>query len=100
MQSDDIAQIIASEFGANASYVEDLFRQFQHNPRSVDDEWGKYFTSLSGSGNGGTPVAAAAAPATAPAAATPAPAAKPAATPEALAAAEPANRLPIRGTAL
>jgi 2-oxoglutarate dehydrogenase E1 component len=100
MQSDDIAQIIASEFGANASYVEDLYRQFQHNPRSVDDEWGQYFASLSSSGNGGAPAAAVAAPAPAPVAATPAPAAKPAVTPETPAIPEPANRLAIRGPAL
>src|SRR5262245_34802807 len=39
----EIASRIADEFGANATYVEDLLRQFQHNPNSVDEEWGDYF---------------------------------------------------------
>ncbi len=44
----EIAGIIANDFGANATYVEDLLRQFQHNPNSVDEEWSEYFTSLLG----------------------------------------------------
>ncbi len=44
----EIASIIANDFGANATYVEDLLRQFQHNPESVGDEWEAYFTSLLG----------------------------------------------------
>src|SRR5262245_30919005 len=44
----EIASHIADEFGANATYVEDLLRQFQHNPNSVDAEWGEYFQSLLG----------------------------------------------------
>lgn len=47
----EIADIIANDFGANATYVEDLLRQFQHNPNSVGDEWEEYFHSLLG-GNG------------------------------------------------
>src|SRR5262245_2939152 len=42
----EIASRIADDFGANATYVEDLLRQFQHNPKSVDEEWGDYFQSL------------------------------------------------------
>src|SRR5262245_39684352 len=42
----DIASIIASDFGANASYVEDLLRQFQHNPASVGEEWSEYFQAI------------------------------------------------------
>src|SRR4051794_23097598 len=42
----EIANTITNDFGANATYVEDLLRQFQHNPHSVGDEWGAYFTSL------------------------------------------------------
>src|SRR5262249_3079780 len=42
----EIASRIADDFGANATYVEDLLRQFQHNPNSVDEEWGDYFQSL------------------------------------------------------
>jgi multifunctional 2-oxoglutarate metabolism enzyme len=44
----EIANIIADDFGANATYVEDLMRQFQHNPHSVGDEWSAYFTNLLG----------------------------------------------------
>jgi multifunctional 2-oxoglutarate metabolism enzyme len=44
----EIASIIANDFGANATYVEDLLRQFQHNPDSVGDEWEAYFTDLLG----------------------------------------------------
>src|SRR5215471_17713935 len=44
----EIASRIADDFGANATYVEDLLRQFQHNPKSVDEEWGEYFESLLG----------------------------------------------------
>src|SRR5215471_10867959 len=44
----EISSRIADDFGANATYVEDLLRQFQHNPKSVDEEWGEYFESLVG----------------------------------------------------
>ncbi|MBX3278512.1 MAG: multifunctional oxoglutarate decarboxylase/oxoglutarate dehydrogenase thiamine pyrophosphate-binding subunit/dihydrolipoyllysine-residue succinyltransferase subunit [Acidobacteria bacterium] len=103
MRPDDIARIIASEFGANASYVEDLFRRFQHNPRSVDEEWGEYFASLTG-GNGSAETVASAAAAKAPAP-SPAPApqasnAVPAAPASAAAEASEADRRVIRGPAL
>ncbi len=84
----EIAGRIADDFGANATYVEDLLRQFQHNPNSIDEEWGDYFQSLlgddgsvkteSGTTNGAAAVqvraeqpAAAATPRPAPAAAEP-----------------------------
>ena len=44
----EIATIIANDFGANATYVEDLLRQYQHNPHSVGEEWGDYFQSILG----------------------------------------------------
>ncbi|HMV47154.1 MAG TPA: 2-oxo acid dehydrogenase subunit E2, partial [Blastocatellia bacterium] len=44
----EIANTIANDFGANATYVEDLMRQFQHNPNSVGDEWSAYFSKLLG----------------------------------------------------
>src|SRR5262249_30672238 len=44
----EIAGVIADDFGANATYVEDLLRQFQHNPNSVDEDWSEYFQSLLG----------------------------------------------------
>src|SRR5262245_64299835 len=48
LDNKEIASQIADDFGANATYVEDLLRQFQHNPKSVDEEWGEYFESLLG----------------------------------------------------
>ncbi len=42
----EITDIIANDFGANATYVEDLLRQFQHSPQSVGDEWEEYFSNL------------------------------------------------------
>src|SRR5262249_14303196 len=97
----EIASRIADEFGANATYVEDLLRQFQHNPNSVDEEWGDYFQSLLGDGSvkvesqRDAATAQVAADAGAPAAA--APAAPPAPAP-----AGTTNRgpIPIRGPAL
>src|SRR2546426_3408380 len=81
----EIASRIADDFGPNATYVEDLLRQFQHTPNLVDEEWGDYFQSLLG-GDGSVKVesrrdaATVQAPAerTAPAAAAPAPAPQPA----------------------
>lgn len=95
----EIANIIANDFGANSTYVEDLLRQFQHNPNSVGDEWGEYFHSLLG-GNGAVKAeaqaaTAAASPAPAPAAQTAKPAAQPAAAAESS-----GERLQIRGPAL
>ncbi|MGH9766041.1 MAG: multifunctional oxoglutarate decarboxylase/oxoglutarate dehydrogenase thiamine pyrophosphate-binding subunit/dihydrolipoyllysine-residue succinyltransferase subunit, partial [Blastocatellia bacterium] len=72
----EITGAIANDFGANATYVEDLLRQFQHNPNSVDEDWSEYFQSLLGgdgsvkvesqttNGAAVTTVAAQAAPAT------------------------------------
>ncbi|HYE72209.1 MAG TPA: 2-oxo acid dehydrogenase subunit E2, partial [Blastocatellia bacterium] len=120
MRPEEISSLIASEFGANATYVEDLLRQFQNNPRSVDEAWGEYFTSLlngsNGSAatsaqpatstiNGGAATARAVttetAPSTAPSApvtqaASPAPVAAKPATSEVV----DGTRLPIRGPAL
>jgi multifunctional 2-oxoglutarate metabolism enzyme len=42
----EIANTIANEFGANATYVEDLLNQYQENPKSVGGEWSAYFTRL------------------------------------------------------
>jgi 2-oxoglutarate dehydrogenase E1 component len=49
----EISSILENEFGANATYVAELLRQYQSNPASVDDEWGEYFHSLLGNGHGG-----------------------------------------------
>jgi 2-oxoglutarate dehydrogenase E1 component len=42
----ELDRIIADEFGVNADYVSDLLRQFEKNPRSVDQEWREYFYEL------------------------------------------------------
>src|SRR5688572_28459210 len=100
----EIASRIADDFGANATYVEDLLRQFQHNPKSVNEEWGEYFESLLGGdksikvesrpGPGTNQVASQSAPAAAIAPAAPErPAAR---APETI----PGERIQIRGPAL
>ena len=86
----DLSQVIAEEFGANATYVETLLERFRSNPDLVDDSWRAYFSELTS--NGVTPVvtttdgdgAATAPRASAAPAVAPAPA--PAPTPEAAAA--------------
>ncbi|HWF89001.1 MAG TPA: hypothetical protein VN659_09205, partial [Pyrinomonadaceae bacterium] len=96
-----MSQVIAEEFGANATYVETLLERFRSNPELVDDSWRAYFSELTS--NGATAVVtttdgdgaaavtkASAAPTVAPAP-QPAPAAKP--QPE-------GEVLPIRGPAL
>jgi multifunctional 2-oxoglutarate metabolism enzyme len=88
----DLSQVIAEEFGANATYVEGLLERFRNNPELVDDSWRSYFTELvGGDGNGLKTVAVATA------AAAPAPEPKPAPAP----APQPEGEaLPIRGPAL
>jgi 2-oxoglutarate decarboxylase len=44
----EIAALIESDFGANATYVEDLLRQFRHDASLVGEEWAGYFTRLAG----------------------------------------------------
>jgi 2-oxoglutarate dehydrogenase E1 component len=98
-----LSQVIAEEFGANATYVEGLLERFRNNPELVDDSWRAYFSELTS--NGATTIVTAtdgdgAAPApkasTAPAAA-PAPA--PAKAPETKPQPE-GEVIPIRGPAL
>ncbi|HEY8460295.1 MAG TPA: 2-oxo acid dehydrogenase subunit E2, partial [Blastocatellia bacterium] len=94
----EIASRIADDFGANATYVEDLLRRFQHNPKSVDEEWGEYFNSLlsgvkSVKAESQPAAAAPSAPAAAAAPAAPRPAAPAAETPT-------GERIQIRGPAL
>jgi 2-oxoglutarate decarboxylase len=48
----DLSQVIAEEFGANATYVESLFERFRSNPELVDDSWRSYFAELIGDGAG------------------------------------------------
>ena len=64
----DLSQVIAEEFGANATYVQGLLERFRNNPELVDDSWRSYFTELiGGDGNGIKTVAPATAAAPAPA---------------------------------
>ena len=91
----DLSQVIAEEFGANATYVEGLLERFRSNPELVDESWRSYFSELDGNGDGnGAQAAVAAAPAQAPVRA-PEPKTAPAPAPPA-----DAEALPIRGPAL
>jgi 2-oxoglutarate dehydrogenase E1 component len=121
----DLSEIIAENFGANATYVEGLLSRFRSNPELVDESWRAYFAELLGDGdstetgnnaaspteqtrvaeNGGgsvgvrATVAEAAAPAKS--AAQPTATAKPSAAPAASSEpGETANAAPIRGAAL
>jgi 2-oxoglutarate dehydrogenase E1 component len=42
----DLSEIIAENFGANASYVEGLLSRFRSNPDLVDESWRTYFAEL------------------------------------------------------
>lgn len=46
----DLSQVIAEEFGANATYVESLLERFRSNPDLVDDSWRAYFDELVNNG--------------------------------------------------
>jgi 2-oxoglutarate dehydrogenase E1 component len=49
----DLSEVIAENFGANATYVEGLLSRFRSNPELVDESWRAYFTELLGKGDGG-----------------------------------------------
>jgi 2-oxoglutarate decarboxylase len=101
----DLSELIAENFGANATYVEGLLNRFRSDPSLVDESWRNYFTELlgesagNGAGNGSATLATAApvsgaraaASAAAPAAAKPATASAPDSG---------ATIMPIRGAAL
>ena len=53
--SSDLSEIIAENFGANATYVEGLLGRFRSNPELVDESWRAYFTELLGNGEGPAP---------------------------------------------
>jgi multifunctional 2-oxoglutarate metabolism enzyme len=42
----DLSEIIAENFGPNATYVEGLLSRFRSNPELVDESWRAYFTEL------------------------------------------------------
>ena len=46
----DLSELIAEEFGANATYVQGLLERFRSNPDLVDDSWRAYFSELLGDG--------------------------------------------------
>jgi 2-oxoglutarate dehydrogenase E1 component len=106
-QKADFSEVIAEEFGANATYVQSLLERYRNNPELVDDSWRAYFNELLRDGTGssqsdnGRSVTSASADgqsgstpaATAPAVA---PKAQPAATPIPA----DAEAVPIRGGAL
>ena len=47
----DLSEIIAENFGANATYVEGLLSRFRSNPELVDESWRNYFAELLSDGN-------------------------------------------------
>ena len=116
----DLSEVIAENFGANATYVEGLLSRFRSNPELVDESWRTYFAELLGDGSGQTAGSATAIAAetgdarvadngrTSPARASSAEAAAPAKTeapasvakPTPAAATEAIERIPIRGVAL
>jgi 2-oxoglutarate dehydrogenase E1 component len=49
----DLSEVIAEDFGANATYVEGLLMRFRGNPESVDESWRTYFAELLGNGERG-----------------------------------------------
>lgn len=44
----DLSELIAENFGANATYVEGLLGRFRSNPDLVDESWRAYFSELLG----------------------------------------------------
>ncbi|HEX6188503.1 MAG TPA: multifunctional oxoglutarate decarboxylase/oxoglutarate dehydrogenase thiamine pyrophosphate-binding subunit/dihydrolipoyllysine-residue succinyltransferase subunit, partial [Pyrinomonadaceae bacterium] len=46
----ELSEIIAENFGANATYVESLLARFRSDPSLVDDSWRAYFEELLGNG--------------------------------------------------
>jgi len=93
----DLSQVIAEEFGANATYVEGLLERFRNNPDLVDDSWRSYFTELIGDSNGAKVASAPQAKAASAPAPAPAPALAPAPAPAPVTDVE---ATPLRGPAL
>jgi 2-oxoglutarate decarboxylase len=55
----DLSEVIAENFGANATYVEGLLSRFRSNPELVDESWRTYFAELLGDGAANESVATA-----------------------------------------
>src|SRR5438874_3923921 len=47
----DLSELIAENFGANATYVETLLARFRSDPSLVDESWQTYFEELLGNGH-------------------------------------------------
>ena len=45
----DLSELIAENFGANATYVETLLARWRSDPALVDESWRTYFDELIGS---------------------------------------------------
>src|SRR5262249_37258782 len=56
--STDLSELIAENFGANATYVESLLARFRSDPALVDESWRAYFEELIGE-NGARPATSA-----------------------------------------
>ena len=100
----DFSEIIAENFGANATYVETLLARWRSNPSLVDESWRAYFDELIGGNGDANAAPQASAPAVETtgdgAAAKPAKAEKPA-PPAIETSSQPGvEKLPIRGPAL
>src|SRR5205807_2415656 len=46
----ELSEVIAEHFGANATYVETLLARFRSDPSLVDESWRAYFEELLGNG--------------------------------------------------
>jgi multifunctional 2-oxoglutarate metabolism enzyme len=106
-QKVDFTEVIAEEFGANATYVQGLLDRYRNNPDLVDDSWRAYFTELlrDGSGttqsaNGGGSATAVEPQRAAQSAAAPAPAPEPQKISQETPVSEDAEVVPLRGAAL
>src|SRR2546421_6525577 len=53
----NLSEIIAENFGANATYVESLLARFRSDPALVDESWRAYFAELFGNGQPAAPIA-------------------------------------------
>jgi 2-oxoglutarate dehydrogenase E1 component len=51
----DFSELIAENFGANATYVETLLARWQSNPALVDESWRSYFEEMVGSNGDSAP---------------------------------------------
>jgi multifunctional 2-oxoglutarate metabolism enzyme len=98
----DFSEIIAENFGANATYVETLLARWRSNPALVDESWRVFFEELEGSNGAVAPPATAQTSPTAGdgTAAKPAKAQKPVAPAVTEGARADQELLPIRGPAL